>query len=726
VLVLSGGGIRGFSHIGVIQALEEKNITPDLIIATSMGAIIGGLYASGLGSEDILALLENTDFRRQLKAVPQKGHTSITDRHLTPTPFLEIHLDNNFTPQIPSSLLNAQLIYDQLTPHIAPALQRARGDFDSLPIPIRIVTSDLVHGGSCVFEEGDMVTAIKASSAVPFAFAPVAYNNTLLIDGGVTDNLPVLPEYISDSDIVIASDATAPLFTREELSSPINMGLQVVGHTIQARKKTRIARADILIRPPLLTASGRESDEIYEAIDAGYQETLRILKQYHRSEELCAPQENTQKPPLTPIDTIIVQGNTVTRSSLITRFVQIDRGDTLTEEALRQSLKSLYGTNLFSTVNLYPENTTLFINVEEKERFKISFGGRADNHYNAEFFAAPEISNLFGLGTKLQFYGQYGQYREKYALNLSGSFPMASTIHSNYLAQAYISLKDMVKREIVDSVISENGEPYDTVSLVTYNETGITKAGGVIAGGIDISKTIQCLVGIKFESAEISQSTNITIPSINSNLHTYLWSSFIFDTYEKTHFPVTGNQHLFWVISGARNIDIPASSFMFSGKHTHTHSFAQDLISLTPEIQYIWVDKTPGVTAQNHLGGSRHSSFHTPSDVHITIPFAGIRENAVPIEKMARISLENRLRMGTTPFYLSTFIDAGTTWAAHETYTFNDLAEHASLGLEVEAGFATPAGPLRFSWSRLLYNGFPEEFDLSRNPLFRLSFGHSF
>ncbi|ERP38790.1 patatin-like phospholipase family protein [Chitinivibrio alkaliphilus] len=725
VLVLSGGGTRGFAHIGVIRALEEADIQPDLIIATSMGAIIGGLYAAGYSSHEILYILQNTDLRNEIRNIPQQQYIPIPQKHLSPTPIFTLQFGSDFRPQMPSSLLEAQVIYTKLSPFIAPKLQSASGNFDKLPIPIRVVASDLLTGESVVFSEGNLVKAIKASASVPLAFAPVPHEGTLLIDGGITDNLPILPEYIGDDDFVIASDATSPLFTAEDLNSPINIGLQVVGHTIEARKQKRRKRADLLIHAPAESQSHREAGDIFQYIDLTYRKTAEALKTDFPALGFAQDKDTTAKKSPVPIETIHVLGNTNTRDGFITRHSHIQKGDTLSPEGIEHSINTIYGTGLFSTVNVYAESDTLLIEVEEKKRLRLSFGSRVDNYYNAEFFLAPEIGNLWGVGTKIQAYIQYGKHREKYALNIMGSLPVATQVRNDYIFQSYLSAKDIIRHSERDTIVTDS-DRHDTLSLVSYDETRISKLGFLFSGGLDFNNTIQCLGGVKFESATISRSTDIQIPALDNNFHTYFWGSLIAETLDKEPFSTTGSRHVFWLISGARNLNLPSSSLLFAGNHTRAFSFPNEHVVFIPSLEYLWVDQTPTITNSNYLGGSRHRRLHTPSDVNITLPLAGLEDNALSIDKALLLTFKKRLRLRDSDFYLSNYLDILSLWDAGTSRTPRELAEQKSLGIETELSLDTPVGPVRFSWATLLKNNLPEETKTIPSSLIRFSLGHSF
>ena len=189
-LVLSGGGARGAAHIGVLKVLEEQNIPVDFISGTSMGAIVGGLYASGMTATEIEQALIDNDWRPLFQDRPPRA-----DR-----PFRRKEDDNGFLVDFdmgvdkdglifPKGLVqgqNLEMILKRLALPVATI-----NDFDQLPIPFRAIATDLGNGEALSIKSGDLATAIRASMSLPGIFKPVHYNGRLLVDGGIVNNLPV-------------------------------------------------------------------------------------------------------------------------------------------------------------------------------------------------------------------------------------------------------------------------------------------------------------------------------------------------------------------------------------------------------------------------------------------------------------------------------------------------------------------------------------------------------
>jgi len=252
-LVLSGGGARGIAHIGVLKVLERERIPIDCIVGTSMGAVIGSLYAAGLSADEV----EQAVLSIRWSDVFSDSAARV-DR-----PFRRRQLDRSFLLEsavgyragrfgIPLSLLQGQNLGLALRGVLLPVA--TIDNFDALPIPFRAVATDLESGEGVVLSAGDLAQAVRASMAVPGVFPPVEINDRLLIDGGTASNLPVSVARAFGATRIIAVDISAPLRTREELASPLSITDQML--TAMIRRQTEAEAAllqpgDVLLQPAL-------------------------------------------------------------------------------------------------------------------------------------------------------------------------------------------------------------------------------------------------------------------------------------------------------------------------------------------------------------------------------------------------------------------------------------------------------------------------------------------
>lgn len=251
-LVLSGGGARGITHIGVLKVLEEMHVPVDCIVGTSAGAIIGGVYASGASPDEIERAIRGADWDLLLS-----DRASRTDRSFHAR---ELDRDHLGSPEVgeregsvllPRSVVAGQSLQVFLHQLVAPAGHVA---FDSLPIPYRALATDFENGHLVVLGEGDLATAIRASMSVPGAFAPVELDGRILVDGGLVRNLGVDVAHRLGAERLIVVNVGTPLYRRAEIDSILSAATQMVNILAEQNVATSLAELgpqDILIEPQL-------------------------------------------------------------------------------------------------------------------------------------------------------------------------------------------------------------------------------------------------------------------------------------------------------------------------------------------------------------------------------------------------------------------------------------------------------------------------------------------
>ena len=271
-LVLSGGGARGAAHVGVIQALEEMRIPIDAVAGTSMGAVVGGLYAAGLSGTEIAQVFDALDWQDMLRdRAPRRDlvyRRKQDDRVFLARGALGVSATDGVL--LPLGLIQGQ----KITQVLRTATMRVADvqDFDRLPTPFRALATDLETGDAAVLKSGDLATVLRASMSAPGVLAPVEIGGRLLVDGGLVDNLPVSLAREMGVDILIAVDVSFPLARRDGLESPLDVTNQMIG--IMVRRGTRASRAqlsdrDILIEPDLGRMTTVEFSRVPQVLIAG-------------------------------------------------------------------------------------------------------------------------------------------------------------------------------------------------------------------------------------------------------------------------------------------------------------------------------------------------------------------------------------------------------------------------------------------------------------------------
>ena len=245
-LVLSGGGARGAAHVGVLKVLEELRVPIDAISGTSMGAVVGGLYASGLSATEIEKLISSVNWQDAFQDRPPRAELGFRrkqdDRNFLVRYALGV-TEKGFT--LPTGLVQGQKLEQVLRNASLPVA--AIDDFDRLPIPFRALATDLETGEAVVMDSGDLVTAMRASMSAPGVFSPAPRGGRLLVDGGLVENLPIDAARAMGVDVLIVVDVSFPLYQRDQLASPIEVTNQafailIRNRTLEQRRETQSNR----------------------------------------------------------------------------------------------------------------------------------------------------------------------------------------------------------------------------------------------------------------------------------------------------------------------------------------------------------------------------------------------------------------------------------------------------------------------------------------------------
>src|SRR5450631_2149298 len=270
-LVLSGGGARGATHIGVLKMLEQLHVPIDVIAGTSMGAVVGGLYASGMSGEQIERAMASLDWQAAFRDRPPR--TELDYRRKEEDRRFLVNLPVGLQGKrlvIPKGLVQGQMLTETLRLLTLPVARIT--DFDQLPTRFRAVATNLETGGKRVIGDGDLTTAMRASMSVPGLFAPVEYRGELLVDGGLADNLPIDVARAMGVDILIVVDAGFPLQPRKSLTSLPGITNQMLSILLRKdieRDLATLGPNDIVVSPQLGDFSSYDFPETMKIVSAG-------------------------------------------------------------------------------------------------------------------------------------------------------------------------------------------------------------------------------------------------------------------------------------------------------------------------------------------------------------------------------------------------------------------------------------------------------------------------
>ncbi|WP_229731325.1 patatin-like phospholipase family protein [Hyunsoonleella pacifica] len=289
-LVLSGGGAKGLAHIGALKVLDSLGVKVDYVAGTSMGAIVGSLYASGYTGKELDSIFNSIDFDKIISDDLPRASKAFYERNNSERYAITLPFDD-FKVKLPSALSRGQNTYNLLSKlmlHVS-----AIDDFKKLPIPFFCIATNIENGQQVQLEQGNLTQAVMASGALPSLFQPVRIGNQILIDGGVVNNYPIHELKAKGMDIIIGVDVQDGLLSREELTSAPDVLIQINNFRTIKDMKTKSGKTDIYIRPDIKDFNVVSFDEGNKIIANGKKAALdkltalqNVIYNQHRTDKI--------------------------------------------------------------------------------------------------------------------------------------------------------------------------------------------------------------------------------------------------------------------------------------------------------------------------------------------------------------------------------------------------------------------------------------------------------
>ena len=349
-LVLSGGGARGIAQIGVLKSLEKNGIEPDLIIGTSIGAVIGGLYSSGYTTGELVGISKSIDWKTLLSLSDkfQRDLLFLEQKKFQDKSLISISLDG-FKPVLPTSLSSGHKISEVFNILLINARFKPDKDFSSLKIPFAAIATDFDSGQKAVLTSGILSDCIKASFTFPLLYAPTKLNGRNYVDGGLTANIPVDAAKQLGADITIAVNSTSPLKTNEELRDPINTVDQIVSITMAQLNEKQLEKADIVITPIIGNHPASGFNKIDYLISEGEKSADKSIKQ------ILSILDSAELSASTYGNNFILNSEVILESpyvddDILKYIINTQKGDFVRFSSIEKSLKLIYSTGYFSDV----------------------------------------------------------------------------------------------------------------------------------------------------------------------------------------------------------------------------------------------------------------------------------------------------------------------------------------------------------------------------------------
>ncbi len=420
-LVLSGGGAKGLAHIGVLRVLDSLGIRPDLVVGTSMGAMIGGMYASGYTAREIDSLARALPIGGLFRTYQPRAPRSLG--LLQPLVLLE-QGSGRFLLQTASiretevnALVNAAMLRGNLL---------ARGNFDSLPIPFRAVATDLADRGPVVLAGGDLAQAVRASFAIPLIFSPESLDGRLLADGGLAANIPIGVARDAGADRVIVSDATEQLSDSLDLFSPFVLADRLLGFLFR-QPEDSLRDGDILVRPAVqgFTSLNFSAARVDQLIRHGTEAADTVLPG-----KTCLRQPLPRQSPAFPsrITRVHIASTNASERLAIQRLLGLELSDTLDVPLLRSRIHHLGQSDAFRTVWLSPrgrgDSVEFEVTVQRAARRVVGLGLAYDNELGGRMWAGAVEHRLFNLALEGSAAVLLGDFRQELSLGIRRNYQL--------------------------------------------------------------------------------------------------------------------------------------------------------------------------------------------------------------------------------------------------------------------------------------------------------------
>ncbi len=463
-LVLSGGGARGAAHVGVLRVLEELHVPLYCIVGTSMGSIVGGLYATGMPLDELEEIAVKTDWEGVFTDSIPRQVVNYRDKSDWPNYITSINIDFQKVISLPKGLITGKRLDLMLRSLTLTAPQ----DFDDFPIPFRAIASDIETGEMVVLSHGDLARSLRASMAIPGAFEPVEIEGKMLVDGGVANNMAVDVAKEMGADVVIAVNIGTPLSTREQLEDFLGIIDQITNILTNRNVAAQISilgPGDTLLSPEMGTITTASFEKMAEAIKIGEKtarENQDVLRGYAVSEEeyrSIRELELSKARPLGRIEFVKTDQKSVMGSGLLFNVITRSASNVMKKDILAYDIFELYKRGDFKDIDfaLVEENGKqgLLIKVKEQTEtahtidlgLELSGTAQKDNSYRlvARYQASnlnrlgAEWKNELWLGQRTRIFSEFYQPLNPYTWHL---FLAPAVEYQNYPVEQYLNPTD--------------------------------------------------------------------------------------------------------------------------------------------------------------------------------------------------------------------------------------------------------------------------------------------
>lgn len=677
-LVLSGGGAKGLAHIGVLKVLEEAGMPIDYITGTSMGSIVGGLYACGYSAKQIESICHHVNWNEVMFDKISRQNISIEEKdedgkYVGEFPILKGKII------IPKGLVAGQNV-SMLLSHLTWPVHDIT-DFDKLPIPFRCIATDIEKVEPVVLKSGFLPDAIRASMAIPSMFTPFEIDNRMLVDGGVLRNFPAQDAKDMGADIIIGVNVSSGLYNRIQLNSALQIMDQASTYQIFLSNKEQNKYCNFIIEPDISNYSMFSFDAVDSLIIAGERAARKIFPQLKHLADSLNKISPTVKEVIRPrelnslfVSHVTIEGLSKVSKSLVLGNLQIADSSWITLEDLERGINRIYGSRFFESVNYKIEprhnSSNLVIQVKEQNTNIFKFSLNYDNNLKAAILLNNTIRNFPGQGSKLMIdlkLGEYPAVIAKYSIQtpIKPNIGFGTKLSYNKFQANYFDSHGKIRSNY--NFFHYLGEAEIRSSVSNYLLLTAGLQGEIIH--------IESKVG-----AEDSVNYNANI------LSTYLRCRF--DTYDRIVFPKKGDQfygEIKYILDGK-----------YAAPNNWNNSFFRIILSYNKAVKLSNRITTLIALNGGAVSGSRiHNAYWFylgaahPYENNI-FPFSGLKFMEASGQNLLSAQLGIRFEPWVDKFVTLRANVANTSLLYHQLLDFNNVY----TGFGISAGIKTIIGPI--------------------------------
>ncbi len=555
-LVLSGGGAKGFAHIGAIRVIEEAGVKIDYIGGTSMGAIVGALYASGYSGKELDSIFRNTDFLNLIQNnLPRDAKTFYekedSERYALTLPF------NNFKISFPSGISSGENIYNELV-RLLYHVKDTR-DFNELPIPFFCIATNVETGEEILLNQGFLPAAVLASGTLPSLFEPTEIEEQILIDGGVVNNYPIDELRAMGANKIIGIDVQHGLSNRESLLSATEILLQVNNYRTVKDMEKKSEQTDIYIKPDIQGFSLLDFNLAEDIIKKG---RIAASDKYVELKELAIQQKDKRQVEKNPfkvsdsikIDRLIIKGNNNYTRGYVKGKLRLNTDEKITFKKLQEGISNLSATGNFKAIRyeFVSNDNKVYLILNLKENTNKTFirtGLHFDNLYKSAAIINLTHKNLFfkdDVGSFDFILGDNIRYNLQYYIDKGASSYWSFGVNSKFTS---------FDREINYNLIASNFDSpnIENVNTINIDVSDLTNQAYIQT---ELKEEFAVTLGVEHKLLKYSTKTlgnNVGGLPLNSlarqeNSRTFFdksnyystYGKIVLDTYNDKYFPTQG------------------------------------------------------------------------------------------------------------------------------------------------------------------------------------------